>query len=121
MKTTEKATPATATKKLTLKEKSAALKAKNDAKNPTKVTKAEADKAIIKETVTKAVSQQREVKYIYPDDVITTDEKKKYRQSIRNKEKAFYKEIADLKKHNKPTVKAEAAFKKFRKEHYLVP
>lgn len=116
-------TPAQETKpKMSLKEKSAAIAAKKGSgKNPTKETTAKTDTAVIKETVAKAVTQVREVKYIYPDGVTTTDQKKKYRQETRNKDKAFIKEIKDLEKAKKDTKKVEASYKKFRKERFLVP
>lgn len=115
--------PTTATKeKKSLKEKLAAKSStKAPDKNPTKASTKDTDARNIKDTVTKAVSQNREVKYIYPDDVTTMEQKKKHRQATRNKDKSYIKEIQDLKKAGKPTAKLDKEYKQFRKERFLVP
>jgi len=107
--------------KLTIKEKLALKKATKG--NPTTETKKDTDTKNLKDTVAKAVTQVREVKYIYPADCITTDDKKKWRQATRNKDKAFAKEMSDLVKKgdDKAIAKLEKSIKAFRKEKFLVP
>jgi hypothetical protein len=83
------------------------------------------DEKNLKETVTKMISQKREIKYIYPDNMGDDQmAKKAYRVKIRNKNKNFLAEIAKLKKTKadpKSILKIEKEYNTFRKEHYLVP
>ena len=88
----------------------------------TKVDKKELEEKNLKNTITKAVVSNREVKYIYPDDMAGDQLKmKKHRAKLRKQNEKALAEIADIKKIKGDPSKEEKAYAKFRKENYLVP
>lgn len=97
------------------------LAKKKAAKANVKVDTKKVDEKNLKNTVTTIVKSKREVKYIYPDS-LEDDQigRKKHRAEVRNKDKKFLAEIADLERTKKPTDKVVKAYAKFRKENYLV-
>lgn len=89
-----------------------------------KTSKKETDAKNIKDTITKVVESNREVKYIYPADIAKDSLKKKaWRAKMRDKDAAFLKSIEKLKKakDQKALSKEEKAYKDWRKTVYLVP
>lgn len=86
--------------------------------------KASTDAKNIKDTVTKIVESKREVKYIYPADIVgDTGKKKSFRAKARDKDKSFLKDIAKAKKakDEKEAAKVEKAYATWRKATFLVP
>lgn len=123
MKTKSIATPATAT---VAKSSKVSKTAKAEVSTPSteKVTKEKKVKVLSKEvtpsnkaSLVEAVIAKREVKYIYPAEVVDTLTRKSWRQKTRNKleslEKALLK-ITD--KESKEYRKAKKAFESFKAE-----
>ncbi len=93
-----------------------------------KAKKTSTPKAEKKSTVTKAIQDaqknalveevisKREVKYIYPKDVTTGDDKKKFRQQVRNKLKKLELELRRIEDTtSKEYLKKEKEYKAYRK------
>lgn len=119
MKTATKPSKTSTTAKVTVKQKLAdKAKAKQ---SQTEIEKTELDTKNIKNTVKKTVESQREMKYIYPEDVKTQEQRKTFRAKTRIKDSKFITDIKKAKDAGKDTKKLEKQYLAFRKETYLVP
>lgn len=72
-----------------------------------------------------AVRAEKETKYIYPEDITSKDDKKKFRRKIRTTEFNYQKQMKSLKKSNKVEDKKELEkltkdYTKFKKANYAV-
>jgi aspartate/methionine/tyrosine aminotransferase len=103
--------------------KVASATTKKSTKAVVKLTNAQTDEKTVKDTVKKIVESTREVKYIYPEDKNTQELRKAYRVQVRNKDKAYLKDLDTAKKgkDEKRLTNLKTAYAKFRKAHYLVP
>lgn len=102
-------TPKTVTKKSVIKKRPTSKKAKLDDKNK-------------KETVKQTVKSQREIKYKYPSDIDNQLDRKAWRQKVRNTDSQFKARIAKMAKaKDSGAGKEEIKYKRFRKEHFMVP
>jgi hypothetical protein len=102
-------TPKGVTKKLIVKKRPTGKKAKLDNKNK-------------KETVKQTVESQRDIKYKYPSDIDNQLDRKSWRQKTRNTDKQFKARLAKMAKtKDSDSSKEEIKYKRFRKEHFMVP
>ncbi len=87
-----------------------------------KLTNKKLDTKNVKSTVKQIVKSKREIKYNYPSEVELPMDRKKWRQAVRNKLRAFERNLTKMRTNkSKGITKVKLEYKKYRKLVLLVP